>query len=78
MEEDNRIYYNDEWNNITKKVLTKTGNMTFSELNKYFDSFRELACQCSLPKPNSFTGNCINCNKIIKPIIDKDVHKYTK
>ena len=37
-----------------------------------------LTCQCNLPRPNSFTGNCINCNKIIKPIIDKDVNKYTK
>lgn len=49
---------------------------------KYFcdewNNYKQLACQCSLPRPNSFTGNCINCNKIIKPIIDKDVHKYTK
>ena len=76
--EEERVYYNDEWNNITKKLLTKTGNMTFPELNKYFDSFRELSCQCNLPKPNSFTGNCIVCNKVIKPIIDKDVNKYRK
>ena len=43
-----------------------------------WNNLKQLACQCSLPRPNSFTGNCINCNKIIKPIIDKDVDKYTK
>ena len=42
------------------------------------DNYRQLACQCNLPRPNSFTGNCTSCNKIIKPIIDKDVNKYTK
>lgn len=41
-------------------------------------NFRQLSCQCDVPKPNSFTGNCLNCNLIIKPIKDKDVHKYTK
>ena len=55
MEDDKRIYYNEEWNN-----------------------YKQLSCQCNLPRPNSFTGNCTSCNKIIKPIIDKDVYKYTK
>ena len=55
MEEDKRIYYNEEWNN-----------------------YKQLSCQCNLPRPNSFTGNCISCNKIIKPIIDRNADKYTK
>lgn len=55
MEENNRVYFNDEWND-----------------------FRQLECQCELPKPNCFTGNCINCNKIIKPLIDRNVNKHTK
>ena len=50
----------------------------YNELNKEFNNYRQLSCQCNLPKPNSFTGNCTSCNKIIKPIIDKDVNKYTK
>ena len=55
MEEDKRIYYNEEWNN-----------------------YKQLSCQCNLSRPNSFTGNCTSCNKIIKPIIDKDADKHTK
>lgn len=55
MEEDKRIYFNEEWNNL-----------------------RQLECKCNLPRPNSFTGNCKNCNLIIKPIIDRNVNKYTK
>ena len=43
-----------------------------------WNNYRQLACQCNLPRPNEFTGNCKNCNLIIKPIIDKDVYKYTK
>ena len=82
MEEDKRIYYNNEWNikleNLSKTLLEKTGNIKFSELNTYFNNYRQLECQCNLPRPNSFTGNCINCNKIIKPLIDRDVNKYTK
>lgn len=35
-----------------------------------WNNFKQLICQCNLPKPNSFTGNCINCNLIIKPIKD--------
>ena len=42
------------------------------------NNYKQLACQCHIPRPNSFTGNCIICNKIIKPIIDKDVNKHTK
>ena len=45
MEENKRVYFNDEWN-----------------------KFRQLNCQCNLPKPNEFTGKCVNCNLIIKPI----------
>lgn len=46
--------------------------------NDEWNSFRQLSCQCSLPKPNDFTGHCINCNLIIKPLIDKDDNKYTR
>ena len=42
------------------------------------NNYKQLACQCNLPRPNSFTGNCINCNIIIKTIIDKNVYKHTK
>ena len=57
------------------------------QTNKYYvgstkdfkqNNYKQLACQCNLPRPNSFTGNCTSCNKIIKPIIDKDADKYTK
>jgi hypothetical protein len=43
-----------------------------------WNNYSQLACQCNLPRPNSFTGNCTSCNKIIKPIIDKDVNKHTR
>ena len=55
MEEDNRVYFCDEWN-----------------------KFRQLECKCHLPRPNSFTGNCINCNLIIKLIRDKNADKHTR
>jgi len=42
------------------------------------NNYRQLSCQCNLPRSNSFTGNCTNCNKIIKPLIDRDADKYTK
>jgi len=61
MEEDTTQYYCDEWNLEIKE---------FKNINsKYFiENFRQLKCRCDLPKPNSFTGNCLNCNLIIKPI----------
>ena len=43
-----------------------------------WNGFRQLECRCDVSRPNEFTGNCKNCNKIIKPIIDKDADKYTK
>lgn len=91
MEEDNIQYFNDEWNLepsdfIEKyyKILSNDGipqNIVLRErekefINNYFN--RQLSCQCSLPRPNSFTGNCTNCNLIIKPIIDKNANKHTK
>ena len=77
MEKDNTQYFNDEWNvRLSHKKVIKELQL---EYNKKLDNFfRQLACQCNLPRPNSFTGNCTSCNKIIKPIIDKDVNKYTK
>jgi len=32
------------------------------------NDYRQLECRCDVPRPNSFTGNCINCNLIIKQI----------
>ena len=43
-----------------------------------WNNYKQLACQCNLPRPNSFTGNCTICNKPIKPIVEKDANKYTK
>ena len=47
---------------------------------KYFNEEwnTRIQCYCNLPQPNEFTDKCKNCNKIIKPIIDKDADKYTK
>lgn len=92
MEKDNTQYFNDEWNlkpsDIIEKyykVLNKEGkpqDIVLRESDKEFINnscqYRQLTCHCNLPRPNSFTGNCTNCNKIIKPIIDKDADKYTK
>lgn len=68
---ENFIYFNEEWNNklekLSKDLLEKTGTIKFSELDTYFSNYKQLNCQCNLPKPNEFTGNCINCNLIIKP-----------
>ena len=77
MEKDNTQYFNDEWNvRLSHKKVIKELQLGYNKkLDKFF---RQLACQCNLPRPNSFTGNCTSCNKIIKPIIDKDVNKYTK
>ena len=46
--------------------------------NDEWNNYRQLSCQCNLPRPNSFTGNCTSCNKIIKPIRDKNVDKHTR
>ena len=66
-----------------KYEYTDVDNPKIVECQKLYmesliNNYKQLSCQCNLPRPNSFTGNCINCNKIIKPIIDKDVDKYTK
>jgi len=72
MEKDTTQYFNDEWNIISKKIsktlLEKTSNIKFSKLDNYFNNYNQLECRCHVPRPNSFTGNCINCNLIIKPI----------
>ena len=65
------IHINNDDNYATSPEL-------YNELNKEFNNYRQLSCQCNLPRPNSFTGNCTSCNKIIKPIIDKDADKHTK
>ena len=46
--------------------------------NDEWNNYRQLSCKCNLPRPNSFTGNCTSCNKIIKPIRDKNVDKHTR
>ena len=63
---------------LIKEEFIKQGSNGITTLPKEFNNYRQLSCQCNLPRPNSFTGNCINCNKIIKPIIDKDADKHTK
>ena len=63
---------------LLKEELIKNHSNGITTLPKEFNNYRQLSCQCNLPRPNSFTGNCTSCNKIIKPIIDKDVNKYTK
>ena len=63
---------------LIKEEFIKQVSNGITTLPKEFNNYRQLSCQCNLPRPNSFTGNCINCNLIIKPIIDKDVYKYTK
>lgn len=82
MEEDNIQYFNDEWNNgkwIEDPLMFPECSPESLEVNRNFmKNFHQLSCQCSLPRPNSFTGNCIICNKIIKPIIDKDADKRTR
>lgn len=35
-------------------------------------------CYCNNPRPNNFTGNCVTCNKIIKPTTDKNDNKHTR
>ena len=63
---------------LLEEELIKNHSNGITTLPKEFNNYRQLSCQCNLPRPNSFTGNCTSCNKIIKPIIDKDVNKYTK
>lgn len=60
---------------LLEEELIKNHSNGITTLPKEFNNYRQLACQCNLPRPNSFTGNCVNCNKIIKPIRDKDVNK---
>jgi len=102
MEEDNRIYFNEEWNltkdqllvkkckelyNVMKdkigkllqEELIKEGTNGITRLPKEFDNnYRQLECRCDVPRPNSFTGNCTNCNLIIKTIRERNADKYTK
>ena len=80
MEEDNTQYYNDEWNNKpTESYRLEIWDFKESGVEIYtLEEYRQLGCMCHIPRPNSFTGNCTNCNKIIKPIIDKDADKHTK
>ena len=68
----------DKFEVLLKEELIKNHSNGITTLPKEFNNYRQLSCQCNLPRPNSFTGNCTSCNKIIKPIIDKDVNKYTK
>ena len=63
---------------LIKEEFIKQGSNGITTLPKEFNNYKQLACQCNLPRPNSFTGNCTSCNKIIKPIIDKDADKHTK
>ena len=63
---------------LIKEEFIKQGSNGITTLPKEFNNYRQLSCQCNLPRPNSFTGNCTSCNKIIKPIIDKDADKHTK
>lgn len=54
---------------LLQEELIKEGTNGITRLPKEFtDNYRQLACQCNLPRPNSFTGNCTTCNLIIKPI----------
>ena len=63
---------------LIKEEFIKQGSNGITTLPKEFNNYRQLSCQCNLPRPNSFTGNCTSCNKIIKPIIDRNADKYTK
>lgn len=61
---------------LLQEELIKEGCNGITKLPKEFNNnYRQLECRCDLPKPNSFTGNCTNCNLIIKPIRDKDVNR---
>ena len=68
----------DKFEVLLKEELIKNHSNGITTLPKEFNNYRQLSCQCNLPRPNSFTGNCTSCNKIIKPIIDKDADKHTK
>ena len=63
---------------LLEEELLKNHSNGITTLPKEFNNYRQLSCQCNLPRPNSFTGNCTSCNKIIKPIIDRNADKYTK
>lgn len=80
MEEDNTQYFCDEWNNMKPsdfvekyhKIIDMEGNPRDIVLRNhekdFINNYRQLECRCDVPKPNNYTGNCINCNLIIKPI----------
>ena len=68
----------DKFEVLLKEELIKNHSNGITTLPKEFNNYRQLSCQCNLPRSNSFTGNCTSCNKIIKPIIDKDADKHTK
>jgi len=54
---------------VLQEELIKNHSNGITILPKEFtNDYRQLECRCNLPRPNSFTGNCINCNLIIKPI----------
>lgn len=65
-----------KWQELYNVTLIKVNKLLQDELIKNHSNgitvlpkdFRQLECRCNLPKPNSFTGNCTNCNLIIKPI----------
>jgi hypothetical protein len=50
------------------------------EFQFWNDEWNTNECKCHIPRGNSFTGNCLNCNKLIKPIKnDKpDGRRYKK
>ena len=64
---------------LLEEKLNENHSNGITTLPKEFnDDYRQLECRCNLPRPNSFTGNCTSCNKIIKPIRDKNVDKHTR
>lgn len=103
MEEDKRVYFNDEWNNsiidnpeikkwqelynitliklekLLEEELIKNHSNGITTLPKEFnDDYRQLECRCDLPRPNRFTGNCVNCNLTIKPKREINADKRTE
>jgi hypothetical protein len=75
-----------KWQELYRITLMKVEKLLEEELNKNHsngittlpNNYRELECRCDVSRPNSFTGNCTNCNLIIKPIRNKDADKYSK
>ena len=68
------IYFNEEWNgkpkqeNNTSEFIWYIWDMSRKREYPTKEEYRQLGCRCNVPRPNSFTGNCTNCNLIIKPI----------